>query len=240
MGMHINAAGLALIREFEGCRLTAYRDPVGIWTIGYGDTGPDVVEGLTITQAEAEGRLRARLREFEAAVADALVRRPTDNEFSASVALAYNIGARAFAGSTVAKRHNAGDTAGAAAAFARWNKATGANGKLQELRGLTRRRAAEANLYLTPDDDDTREIDDPQRTRASDVVARPEGISPVTAQSATVAGTLGGGALVGALTSPEVAGSVLTSLASNAPWVLLALFVVGLGAVLYIRSRRTV
>ena len=142
--MNINAAGLEIIKRNEGCELTAYRDVVGVWTIGYGDTGPDVHRGLTITQEEAEQRLVDRLtREFEPGVLAAIGGAPTtDNQFSAMVSLAYNIGVGAFAGSTVARKHTEGDHQAAAEAFALWNKSGG-----RVLCGLVRRREEEADLY---------------------------------------------------------------------------------------------
>lgn len=135
--------GINLIKHFEGLRTKAYKDPVGIWTIGYGDTGPDVVEGLVITETEAEQRLKNRLsREFEPGVFGSLKRRPSQNEFDAMVSLAYNIGVGAFARSTLVKMFNEGNVTGAADQFLRWNKAGG-----KELKGLTRRRYAERAMF---------------------------------------------------------------------------------------------
>ena len=228
MTKRINDAGLAVLKEFEqgpggGPALVAYRCPAGVLTIGWGSTR-GVTEGMTITFAEAEGRLRADVAEAEAAV-NRLAPSANEFEFSAMVSLTYNIGSAAFAKSTVLKRHRAGDAAGAAAAFGMWNKATGANGKLQELRGLTRRRAAEAALYLTPDRDE--DIIDPQRTRAADTEERAEGVSRVAVTTVATATTLGGSSIVGAFTSnPELAASVVTTGMQHAPWLLLAVFVV--------------
>lgn len=137
----INAAGLALIKEFEGCRLQAYRDPVGIWTVGYGSTGAHVKPGLTLTEAQCEALLQEDLARFEQAVERAAPK-ATDNQFAAMVALAFNIGITGFGNSTVLRKHRAGDHKGAADAFKMWNKAGG-----RVLAGLTRRRAAEADLY---------------------------------------------------------------------------------------------
>jgi lysozyme len=142
--MKTNAAGIELIKRNEGCRLAAYLDSVGVWTIGYGDTGPHVVGDCTISQDEAEQRLVSRLeREFEPGVLRAIGdAQTTANQFAAMVSLAYNIGVGAFAGSTVARQHQAGNHAAAAEAFGLWNKAGG-----KVLAGLTRRRAEEAKLY---------------------------------------------------------------------------------------------
>ncbi len=144
--MHVSAAGRELIGRNEGDKLAAYRDSVGVWTIGKGDTGPDVVEGLTITQDESDTRFANRLaREFEPAVSKAIGDAPTtQGQFDAMVSLSYNIGTGGFAKSSVCRLHKAGDYEGAANAFALWNKAGG-----RVLAGLTRRRQEEADLYLS-------------------------------------------------------------------------------------------
>ena len=140
----INDAGLALIKDFEGCKLTAYRDPVGILTIGYGSTGPHVKPGMTITQDEADALLRADLDRFEKAVSE-MAPNATGNQFAALVSLAFNVGEANLRKSTLLKKHLAGDREGAKAEFARWKYAGG-----KELKGLVRRRAAEADLYGKP------------------------------------------------------------------------------------------
>lgn len=137
----INAAGLQIIKESEGLALKAYLCPANVLTIGYGHTGSDVKPGMVITEAQAEELLRKDLHRFEDAVA-AAVPIATDNQFSAMVSLAFNIGEGAFAGSTLLKKHRAGDYAGAASEFGRWNRGGG-----RELPGLTKRRAKEAQLY---------------------------------------------------------------------------------------------
>jgi lysozyme len=145
--MQTSPAGIALIKKFEGCRLEAYQDTVGIWTIGYGDT-MNVRPAVRITQQQAEDRLANRLaQEFEPGVIDALqgaaVSQP---QFDAMISLSWNIGIGAFAKSSVARLHRAGDYAGAADAFRLWNKAGG-----QVLDALVRRREAERALYLSAD-----------------------------------------------------------------------------------------
>lgn len=137
----INRAGIDLVKQFEGLRLKAYRCPAGVLTIGYGSTGSHVREGQIITEAQADALLRSDLRRFEDCVAKEAPA-ATENQFSAMVALAFNIGTAAFRDSTVLRKHRAGDYAGAADAFAMWTKAGG-----RELAGLVRRRAAEAQLY---------------------------------------------------------------------------------------------
>jgi lysozyme len=137
--MKINRAGIELLKKWEGLRLTAYQDSVGVWTIGYGHTAaaglPKPVRGMRITQARAEEILVSDLVSYEAAVSKALTRVPNQNQFAAMVSLCYNIGSGAFAKSSVAKRFNAGDFPGAAQAFSMWNRAGG-----KVLSGLTARR----------------------------------------------------------------------------------------------------
>ncbi len=140
----IGAKGLALIKEFEGCELTAYKDPVGILTIGYGSTGPHVKAGMRITEAEAEALLRKDLARFEKAVNNLTGGKVTQNQFDALVAFSFNVGEGGLKTSTLLREHNAGDHAEAARQFLRWNRAGG-----RVLAGLTRRRKAEAALYAS-------------------------------------------------------------------------------------------
>jgi len=144
----INTAGLDLIRRWEGLRLTAYQDSVGIWTIGYGHTaeaGPPAPKaGMKITEKEADDILKRDLGQYERAVTKAISVAPTSNQFAAMVSLCYNIGPANFATSTVVKLVNAGDPRGAAEVFLRWNKAGG-----KVLAGLTHRREDEKKLFLT-------------------------------------------------------------------------------------------
>jgi lysozyme len=141
--MKINAAGLALVKRFEGLRLEAYKCPANVWTIGFGSTGPHVKSGMVITPGEAERLLLKDLSRFEVGVTAMLGDCPTtEDQFSALVSLAFNIGLGKIATSTVLRRHKAGNHVGAANAFAMWNRAGG-----RVLAGLVRRREAEADLY---------------------------------------------------------------------------------------------
>ena len=144
--MKTGPKGLALIKEFEGWRSVAYRDPVGIWTIGYGHTamaGPPVpVKGMRITKAEGEEILKRDLVKYENAVKRAVKVDVAQQQFDAMVSLCYNIGPGAFARSSVVKAVNRRQWADAARRFHLWNKAGG-----RVLPGLVRRRAAEAALF---------------------------------------------------------------------------------------------
>lgn len=137
----INREGLAIVKESEGLALKAYTCPAGILTIGYGSTGNHVKPGMVITEAQAEELLRSDLRRFEDWVA-AHCKPATDNQFSALVSLAFNIGEGALKDSTLRRKHLEGDYAGAADQFARWNKGGG-----KVLPGLVKRRSREAALY---------------------------------------------------------------------------------------------
>ena len=151
--MKTSDRGLALIREFEGCELEAYRDAVGVWTVGYGHTAaagePRPAPGMRITQEEAEAILRRDLGQYERAVAKATVVPLTQSQFDAMVSLCFNIGPAAFKRSSVCRFVNEGQPDRAADAFLMWNRAGG-----RELRGLTRRREAERALFKAGQDVD--------------------------------------------------------------------------------------
>jgi lysozyme len=147
-----NAAGVELIKSFEKLRLDAYPDPATKgepYTIGYGHTG-DVRLGMRITEHQAEAILDVDLDCFERGIGE-LTRGVTlnENEFSALVSLAFNIGLANFATSTLLRRLRVGDKAGAAEQFLVWNKAR-VNGVRAVMPGLARRREAERSLFLTP------------------------------------------------------------------------------------------
>jgi len=143
--------GVELIARAEGCMLRAYRCPAGVWTCGWGETD-GVTARTSWTQAEADRRFADSLSSYADEVRAMCTREPTEHELGALVSLAYNIGLGALRGSTALRAHNAGDSQAAARAFALWNKAR-VGGQLTVLAGLTARRAAEAALYLRPDDE---------------------------------------------------------------------------------------
>lgn len=145
--MKTSAAGRAAITRREGNVLKAYKDSVGILTIGVGHTSmagpPKVTAGLKITAEESDEILSRDLAKFEAAVEKAVKVPVSQNEFDALVSLAFNIGGGAFAKSTLVRKLNAGDRKGAADAFMSWNKAGG-----KTLKGLTTRRQDERKQFL--------------------------------------------------------------------------------------------
>ncbi|HDU4318678.1 TPA: lysozyme [Klebsiella aerogenes] len=146
--MQTSEKGIALVKQFEGCKLTAYQDSVGVWTIGYGWTQPvdgkPIRAGMTIKQETAERLLKTGLVSYESDVSRLVKVSLTQGQFDALVSFTYNLGARSLSTSTLLRKLNAGDYAGAADEFLRWNKAGG-----KVLNGLTRRREAERALFLS-------------------------------------------------------------------------------------------
>lgn len=153
--MRTSTNGIAFIHHFESCRLVAYPDPGSKdgrpWTIGWGHTGPEVKRGLVWTQAQADATFVQDLAVIEAGI-QRLVKVPlTQGQFDALVSFAYNVGldenrngkAEGIGESTLLRKLNVKDYAGAAEQFLRWNKNDGF-----VMPGLTKRRAAEKNLFL--------------------------------------------------------------------------------------------
>lgn len=141
--MKTSDKGIELIKKFEGCKLTAYRDAVGVLTIGYGHTG-DVKEGQKITQKKADALLISDLEKFEMGVNLLILAKYkfTQNEFDALVSFAYNCGLGNLQKLTNYGKRNKGQIADAIPLY---NKAGG-----KVLNGLTKRRKAERDLFLSP------------------------------------------------------------------------------------------
>lgn len=145
--MEVNKAGRDLIKKFEGCKLKAYKCPAGLWTISWGLTfypdGTKVKESDVITQQQAEDYFNAIVDDFAKKV-DALIKsNVTDNNFSALVSFAYNVGMGNFQRSTLLRKVNANPKDKTILAeFKKWTRANG-----EVLKGLVRRREAEAKLY---------------------------------------------------------------------------------------------
>ncbi len=143
--MRTSQNGIAVLKYFENCSLSAYPDPAtggAPWTIGWGHTGPEVVRGLVWTQAKADAQLLADLAEREMSVSCAVTSSVSQGQFDALVVFVYNLGHGNFEGSTLLRMVNAGDMDKAISQFPRWNRANG-----KPMRGLKRRRAAEAALF---------------------------------------------------------------------------------------------
>ena len=149
--MEVSDNAIEIIKEFEGFRLNAYIDPVGIPTIGYGTIrypdGKRVRMGDSVSQAEAEGFLKFDCEgvaaDLTAAVQGIAL---NQNQFDALVSFCYNLGLGAFQGSTLLRKLKQNEFVAAAAEFDRWNKGT-VNGVKQELEGLIKRRAKERKLF---------------------------------------------------------------------------------------------
>jgi lysozyme len=148
----VNAAAYAVANSCEGTVYVAYRDPTGKLTAGKGHTGPDVKSGVTYTQAQVDAWLKADMAKA-ADFVDSRVTVPlTENQFSALAEFTFNVGVGNFLGSTLLRKLNRGDYAGAGEEILKWNKGR-VEGKLVTLPGLTHRRALELKLYNTPDSD---------------------------------------------------------------------------------------
>ncbi len=142
--MNISETGLELIKDHEGCVLTAYPDPGtggDPWTIGYGSTR-GVTQGMMITREEADARLREDVHNAEQCVNRSTNVILTQNQFDALVSFVFNVGCKAFQGSTLLRKLNAGDIDGAANEFQRWNKGGG-----KVLKGLVIRRKSEEETF---------------------------------------------------------------------------------------------
>lgn len=144
--MKVTEEGLALIRQFEGFRSAAYRDAVGVWTIGYGHTSmaglPEVTPGLRISREQGAEILARDVAVFADGVAAAVQTKVNDAQFSALVSFAYNVGLGNFRKSSVLRAVNAGDFAAVPRRLNLWVKAGG-----RTLPGLVKRRAAEGVLF---------------------------------------------------------------------------------------------
>lgn len=232
--MKTSNKGFNLIQQFEGFRDAAYRDPVGIWTIGFGFT-KGVKEGDRMTLMEASVRLRTELAEYEQGVLSACTLAPNQNQFDALVCFAFNVGVAGMKRSSVIKAHNRGDFQAAARAFGLWNKA---GGKVWP--GLTRRRAAEGALYLMPMPDD---VSDPIQGPVDEMPQRVDEESPMTASTINRAGVVAGGtaAVATVAETARTVADVKYSVASLGDWLvpILLVCVVGLcGYIVWERVRQ--
>jgi lysozyme len=147
--MDLSNKGLSLIKKHEGCKLTAYKCPAGVWTIGFGNTkyanGTPVKEGERITIKQAEDLFKEIVEEFSYSVYFLCGEYVNQNQFDALTSFAYNVGIGAFKKSTLLKlvRANANNPL-IRNEFAKWNKVKG-----KPIKGLTNRRKEEADLYFS-------------------------------------------------------------------------------------------
>ena len=133
---------VALIKKWEGCKLEAYQDQRGIWTVGYGTTGPGIVEGLTIAQSTAEAMLTGHVKEIGLELTDLVYNLLNQNQFDACTSLLYNIGLAAFKSSTMLRLLRNLDFGDASKEFPKWDHT---NSKANP--GLLARRLDEQALF---------------------------------------------------------------------------------------------
>ncbi len=165
--MVINERGLALIKEFEGYRSTPYRDPAGIWTIGYGSTYDKEGRRLTgehspVSRDEATVLLKIGVGSAERSVSRLITAPLNENQFSALVSFTYNVGGGSLQRSTMRMLLNRLEYDNAADEFSKWRKVGG-----RVLPGLVRRRAAEQAFFLSRPEDKNA-TDDPHERRRAD------------------------------------------------------------------------
>lgn len=216
--------GVVEIAQSEGCRLNAYLCSAGVPTIGWGET-VGVKLGMRWSQAEADERFCKELTEYADAVRAACKIQPNDNQLSAMVSLAYNIGLGGLKKSSVLRNHNKGDQAAAARSFSLWNKAR-VDGVLTEVRGLTLRRSREAVMYLqrSPVEDwIEREPDMPQAVEPESNLAK----SPIAQSGAVSVAT---GALAAASQFSAEAKQIAENMSIN-PLMVVAVVAIVIGAV---------
>lgn len=222
--MQTNQKGVALIIEFEGFRSEAYIPvPGDVPTIGFGFT-KGVRMGDKMTRSEAAARLKEELGEYEAGVLSACTLEPNENEFAALVSFAFNVGIGALRKSSVIKAHNRGDKQAAARAFSLWNKSGG-----KVYAGLTRRRAAEAALYLMP--------------AVIDEVQMPQSIdheTPMTASTINRASVVAGGTATLAAVSETIhaVNQVKSEVVGLGDWLMPALLLAVVGLCGYVVWQR--
>ena len=143
MALKTGNKGIELIKQFEGCKLKAYKCPSGVWTIGYGHT-KGVSEGDTITQEEALNLLKEDLKIYEDYVNKYVTISLNQNQFDALVSFTYNCGPGSLKSSTLLRKLNQNEIYGASEEFTKWVKSKG-----KILEGLVKRRKAEQELFLT-------------------------------------------------------------------------------------------
>lgn len=238
MDFPINNEGVLLLQDFESWADKAYLCPAGVWTIGWGFT-KGVKPGDVMTRAEGDRRLAEELREFTDGVRRLLTREANENQLAAMVVFAFNVGLAGLARSTVLKAHNRGDFDAAARAFALWNKAGG-----KVLRGLVRRRAAEAALYLKPVrieiplqplarvdipveiDEPMPQLVDPERSMSQSTIVRGAGIAG------------GVSSLTLAAEGARAVGEIKYSLGDWLPYIALGVVVVAAGWIIWERLKQ--
>ena len=233
--MRRSADGLALVKEFEGLRLKAYKCPAAVWTIGYGHTSaagaPIVSADMLISKENAEEILQRDMVQYEDGVRKLVTVGLTQGQFDALVDFAYNAGVGALQKSTLLKKVNAEKFDEVPAEFMKWTKGGG-----KELPGLVRRRRAEVKLWRGLDTEKPIPVDeartDPDQPKASKSIVQSK-----EANAAVVAGGLGTVAVVREVMPMVKEGGDL--LGSLSPTILILFVIIAAaGAVWYFRKQR--
>jgi lysozyme len=223
INMKLSNAGFELIKQFEGLKLTAYLCPANVWTIGYGHTA-GVKEGDVINKFEADMFLITDVRQFEEAVNRAVKVRLEQNEFDALVCFAFNVGAKAFRDSTLLKVLNEGRKNDVPAQLMRWTRGGG-----KVLKGLERRRRAEAALWRGIDDKAVFEVDTREKPD------KPLPRKPITQSKTAIASLIGTASGTAAVVN-EVADTARNAVDSfsvitaSLPWFALGGLILAAGA----------
>jgi lysozyme len=186
-------AALVFVRAHEGCKLTAYADSVGIWTVGYGHTGPSIHDGVTINQATADSYLRSDLEiageRLAKRVTEDVILALTDNQYAALLSFVFNLGCGDW---QIWKLLNQRKFDQIPAQISRFCNAGG-----QKLQGLVNRRAAEVVLWSTEEPGSVPDAPSSSATRAMDTPPTPEPTKPLAKQTSFVTKAMAGASLVG-------------------------------------------
>jgi len=233
--MRMSADGLALVKEFEGLRLKAYKCPAAIWTIGYGHTSaagsPTVNPGMEITKEEAEEILKRDMVQYESGVEKLVKVELTQGQFDALVDFAYNAGVGALAKSTLLKKVNAEKFDEVPAEFMKWTKGGG-----KELPGLVRRRRAEVKLW--------RGLDENASVSHEETRAEPD--APAPKKSIVQSKEANGAVIAGGAGAVAVAQEVMPIIkeggdifsALNGTAIVCLVIILAAGAIWYFRKQR--
>lgn len=221
--MKLSSAGFELIKEFEGLRLKAYLCPANVWTIGYGHT-LGVTANMEINKFEADAFLVSDARQFEAAVNRYVKVRLEQNEFDALVSFAFNVGTKAFRDSTLVRVLNEGRKKDVPAQLMRWNRGGG-----KVLKGLERRRRAEAGLWRGLDDKAVFEVSTNEKP---DIPSLRKPITQSKTAIASVIGTASGAAAVANEVADTVQNTVYSvqNITAVVPWFILGAVILAAGA----------
>lgn len=210
--MQVSQVGIDLIKKHEGLKLRSYLCPAGVWTIGYGTTGPHIKKDMVITKAEAEKFLKDDLVEFTSGVLAACSPvTPSQNELDAMVCFTYNVGLVNFRKSHVLINFKAGNKLEAANSFMLWVKAKDPKtGKLRPLPGLVARRTEEKQLFLSDSDDATveRTVSPSKTTTVPETSVVPEPPKPLSKSKEIIGGAIAGvggvGQIIGSFTATDL------------------------------------